>query len=113
MRDVGPCAPLRGDYVVGWIKRGPSGVIGSNKRDSQDTVDTLIADLGTADLAGYGDCDFNEIRIHRTNFIGTKLDHSQHVSRYKNRHVDCEDIVEPAYGPRRTTIEAISRIADP
>ena len=33
------------DYVVGWIKRGPSGVIGTNKSDSQDTVNTLIADL--------------------------------------------------------------------
>ena len=33
------------DYVTGWIKRGPSGVIGTNKKDSQDTVDTLVADL--------------------------------------------------------------------
>ncbi|MDF3338634.1 FAD-dependent oxidoreductase [Mycolicibacterium septicum] len=33
------------EYVVGWIKRGPSGVIGSNKKDSQDTVDTLLEDL--------------------------------------------------------------------
>lgn len=33
----------RNEYVVGWIKRGPSGVIGSNKKDSQDTVNTLIA----------------------------------------------------------------------
>jgi ferredoxin--NADP+ reductase len=33
------------EYVVGWIKRGPSGVIGSNKKDSADTVDTLLADL--------------------------------------------------------------------
>lgn len=33
------------DYVTGWIKRGPSGVIGTNKSDSQDTVDTLVADL--------------------------------------------------------------------
>ncbi|MEI6251847.1 MAG: FAD-dependent oxidoreductase [Mycobacteriaceae bacterium] len=38
------------DYAVGWIKRGPSGVIGTNKKDSQDTVDTLIADLGDMDL---------------------------------------------------------------
>ena len=30
----------RNEYVVGWIKRGPSGVIGTNKKDSQDTVDT-------------------------------------------------------------------------
>ena len=32
----------------GWIKRGPSGVIGTNKKDSQDTVDTLVADLAEA-----------------------------------------------------------------
>ncbi|MEW2481012.1 FAD-dependent oxidoreductase [Mycobacterium sp. NPDC049093] len=38
----------RNEYVVGWIKRGPSGVIGSNKKDSQDTVDTLLGDLATA-----------------------------------------------------------------
>ena len=35
----------RNEYVVGWIKRGPTGVIGSNKSDSQETVDTLVADL--------------------------------------------------------------------
>ena len=35
----------RNEYVVGWIKRGPSGVIGTNKKDSQDTIDCLIADL--------------------------------------------------------------------
>jgi len=35
----------RNEYVVGWIKRGPTGVIGTNKKDSQDTVDTLLADL--------------------------------------------------------------------
>lgn len=44
----------RNAYVVGWIKRGPSGVIGSNKRDSQDTVDTLIADLHSRELADLG-----------------------------------------------------------
>ncbi|MGA5463771.1 FAD-dependent oxidoreductase [Mycobacterium sp. NPDC050041] len=41
----------RNEYVVGWIKRGPSGVIGSNKKDSQATVDTLLADLSGAQLA--------------------------------------------------------------
>ncbi|CDO87556.1 NADP oxidoreductase [Mycobacterium triplex] len=42
----------RNEYVVGWIKRGPTGVIGTNKKDSQDTVDTLISDLtGGQDLA--------------------------------------------------------------
>jgi ferredoxin--NADP+ reductase len=39
------------EYVVGWIKRGPSGVIGSNKKDSSDTVDTLLADLAERSLS--------------------------------------------------------------
>ena len=34
-----------GEYAVGWIKRGPTGIIGTNKRDAQETVDTLLADL--------------------------------------------------------------------
>jgi ferredoxin--NADP+ reductase len=34
-----------GQYVVGWIKRGPSGVIGTNKKDAQDTVSALLEDL--------------------------------------------------------------------
>jgi ferredoxin/flavodoxin---NADP+ reductase len=38
----------RNEYVVGWIKRGPTGVIGTNKKDSQDTVDTLFDDLAAA-----------------------------------------------------------------
>jgi len=33
-----------GEYVSGWIKRGPTGIIGTNKKDSQETVDTLLAD---------------------------------------------------------------------
>jgi ferredoxin/flavodoxin---NADP+ reductase len=32
-------------YVAGWIKRGPSGVIGTNKKCANDTVATLLADL--------------------------------------------------------------------
>ncbi|MGI9124255.1 MAG: NADP oxidoreductase, partial [Mycobacterium sp.] len=42
------------DYVVGWIKRGPSGVIGTNKSESQDTVNTLIADLTAAEAREFG-----------------------------------------------------------
>jgi ferredoxin/flavodoxin---NADP+ reductase len=37
-------APLPGEYAVGWIKRGPSGVIGTNKKDAQETVDAIFAD---------------------------------------------------------------------
>jgi ferredoxin--NADP+ reductase len=35
-----------GQYVVGWIKRGPSGVIGTNKKDAQETVEAIFDDLG-------------------------------------------------------------------
>jgi ferredoxin--NADP+ reductase len=34
-----------GHYTAGWIKRGPSGVIGTNKRCAQETVDHLLDDV--------------------------------------------------------------------
>ena len=37
--------PVPGEYVAGWIKRGPTGVIGTNKHDARETVDSLLADL--------------------------------------------------------------------
>jgi ferredoxin--NADP+ reductase len=43
--------PDVGVYVVGWIKRGPSGVIGTNKRDSVETVTSLLADLQSLPVA--------------------------------------------------------------
>ncbi len=43
---------VAGQYAVGWIKRGPSGVIGTNKKDAQETVDTLLGDLQAGRLAG-------------------------------------------------------------
>jgi ferredoxin/flavodoxin---NADP+ reductase len=38
-------ADRTGVYVAGWIKRGPVGVIGTNKSDATETVRTLLADL--------------------------------------------------------------------
>lgn len=37
--------PLVGEYTAGWIKRGPSGVIGTNKPDAAETVDRMMEDL--------------------------------------------------------------------
>jgi ferredoxin--NADP+ reductase len=37
-------SPLPGEYVSGWIKRGPTGVIGTNKADAMETVQSLLAD---------------------------------------------------------------------
>jgi ferredoxin/flavodoxin---NADP+ reductase len=39
-------------YVAGWIKRGPSGVIGTNKKDAAETVELLLADARAGRLAG-------------------------------------------------------------
>jgi ferredoxin--NADP+ reductase len=36
--------PETGEYVVGWVKRGPSGVIGTNKKDAADTVARILED---------------------------------------------------------------------
>jgi ferredoxin--NADP+ reductase len=50
-------APLAGEYVVGWIKRGPTGIIGTNKRDAQETVDLLLEDLDAGRLLEPADPD--------------------------------------------------------
>ncbi len=44
-------AALPGAYVVGWIKRGPTGFIGTNKRCAQETVATLVDDYNAGQLA--------------------------------------------------------------
>jgi ferredoxin--NADP+ reductase len=43
---------LPGLYTAGWIKRGPTGIIGTNRADSVATVESLLADL-----PGLGDSD--------------------------------------------------------
>jgi ferredoxin--NADP+ reductase len=35
---------------VGWIKRGPTGILGTNKRDAEETVTCLVEDLAAAAL---------------------------------------------------------------
>lgn len=54
MRD-GSAAP--GDYVAGWAKRGPTGVIGTNKHDAKETVTALLEDAPTLPLAPVRDPD--------------------------------------------------------
>ena len=52
-----------GEYVVGWAKRGPSGVIGTNKKDAADTVDRVLEDLAAGrllDPAPIGDAALEE-----------------------------------------------------
>ena len=43
--------PISGLYVTGWIKRGPSGVIGTNRKDSKETVTHLLSEIETLNPA--------------------------------------------------------------
>lgn len=53
--------PMPGVYVTGWIKRGPTGVIGTNKKCAEETVDSLLQDYSEGSLrrppAGPGEID--------------------------------------------------------
>jgi ferredoxin--NADP+ reductase len=48
-------------YVVGWAKRGPSGVIGTNKSDSAGVVELMITDLKSPKNAG----DISDLLTHQ------------------------------------------------
>jgi ferredoxin--NADP+ reductase len=48
--DPGSSGPVPGAYVAGWIKRGPTGFIGTNKSCSCQTVQALVADFNTGRL---------------------------------------------------------------
>ncbi len=52
---AGGCSPRDGEpsagvYCTGWIKRGPSGVIGTNKKDATETVELLLEDAAAGRL---------------------------------------------------------------
>ena len=49
--DLGIVAGGDREYVAGWIKRGPSGVIGTNRGDGEESADSLIANLAGASRA--------------------------------------------------------------
>jgi ferredoxin--NADP+ reductase len=52
--DRGRVAGAERTYAAGWIKRGPSGVIGTNKKDAAETVELLLEDARAGRLAGAG-----------------------------------------------------------
>src|SRR5690606_25795634 len=43
--DVESGQPVRGEYTAGWIKRGATGVIGTNKPDAAETVEAMVEDV--------------------------------------------------------------------
>jgi len=53
--------PVLGEYAVGWIKRGPSGIIGTNKKDAQETVDALLEDAAAGRVLDPADPDADSV----------------------------------------------------
>jgi ferredoxin--NADP+ reductase len=60
-------------YVVGWAKRGPSGVIGTNKSDAAAVMQLLVEDLKSPKNAG----DVSELLTHQ---IVVSQDHWQKIN---------------------------------
>lgn len=86
------------EYVAGWIKRGPSGVIGTNKKCSQESVDTLLNDLAAVpdaelDRAGHYGVELAEWLTSRQPALVTAA-HWQAIDRFER------DAGEPHGRPR-------------
>jgi ferredoxin/flavodoxin---NADP+ reductase len=58
-------SPLRGVYCAGWIKRGPTGVIGTNKKDAVETVALLLEDAQAGRLSPREDADLLDVLAER------------------------------------------------
>ena len=58
-------APIPGVYCTGWIKRGPSGVIGTNKKDAHETVELLLEDAAVGLLRRGDDSDVEDLLTGR------------------------------------------------
>lgn len=76
-----------GDYVTGWIKRGPTGVIGTNKKCARDTVLTLLADVAAGSLPTSGTLDRPAVaaRLHQSNRLVVGLGGWQSIDRSERR----------------------------
>src|SRR5204863_1580001 len=61
-----------GHYVVGWAKRGPTGLIGTNGPDANATIEMLLADLVGKELpapaGGPIEALLDEKKVHHTSF---------------------------------------------
>lgn len=91
-----------GEYAVGWIKRGPVGLIGSNKKDAGETVAHLLEDLAT------------QPRRHLTDLDATLAARGVHPSDLEDwRRIDEAEIARGGIrGSERTKIEAWHDLLD-
>jgi ferredoxin/flavodoxin---NADP+ reductase len=102
-----------GEYTVGWIKRGPTGIIGTNKRDAQETVDHLLADFDAGVLLDPVDPDPDAIEAlllerkpdHVTYAGWEAIDHAERTAgephgRPRLKHTTYDELIQAARGAR-------------
>jgi ferredoxin--NADP+ reductase len=63
--------PIPGLYCAGWIKRGPTGVIGTNKKDATETVDALLEDARAGRLPDGAHGTIDELLAERESEVVT------------------------------------------
>lgn len=65
---------LANSYVAGWIKRGPTGIIGTNKKDAVSSVNQLVANSGESTASGTKNIDqlLADRKVEVTDFAGWK-----------------------------------------
>ncbi|MFC5731218.1 MULTISPECIES: FAD-dependent oxidoreductase [Nocardioides] len=107
--DPDTAQPVPGVYTAGWIKRGPSGVIGTNKKDAVDTVRVLLDDWVAGTLRADSAQDLAELLPDNPGLAGWKaIDHYERAAgreqaRPRMKVVDHEALRELAAGALSTT----------
>lgn len=96
--------PVRGAYVVGWIKRGAQGGIGINRGDSQETILTLLNDLNDPAVRST----VGSVRAFGR-FLRRRVPH--HVTRRVMRRIDVAERMagEPEGRPRQKQASSTNR----
>lgn len=67
---------VAGQYVTGWAKRGPRGIIGTNKKCARDTVVALLEDARHALLPTGGTRTAEEVETILRGRVPTIVDHT-------------------------------------
>jgi ferredoxin--NADP+ reductase len=74
---------IPGRYVTGWIKRGPVGLIGHTKKDANETVASLLADLPALPPAAHRDPAGVLAHLNRRNLEYTTWSGWQRLDRHE------------------------------
>jgi len=113
-----------GEYVAGWIKRGPQGVIGTNKHDAKETVAALLTDAPSLPPAPVRDPDAVLQLLHDrgaevVNWAGwraiqvTEAQRGQAQGRARAKIADRESLVRAANGDARVQHRKLIQQAPP